>query len=277
VDPGDVGSHLPIGRDEAGVVDLNRIKQLIGKTAHMTFRLVDETGASVPFYVEQSSATVSRALEMIFVARGVPSLGYKTYYVVPSEKPDTFPNASDIKLDADESKPKRILGADQIDKVIEIDQAPIGRTPRSNPATYLKAFVSIREVFAATPDAKRRGFSAGHFSFNVPGGRCETGQGDGTVTVDGLPFDRLNGVEFANPVALRPEGANRFVDVGARARVATNTTALQGSLEKSNADVVRSMVDLIANERWFDANEKVIQTEDDANGVASSTVGRKQG
>ena len=97
---------------------------------------------------------------------------------------------------------------------------------------------------------------------------------DGTVSVDGRPYDRLSVVEFANPAALRPEGSNRYVDAGAGARAATNTTALQGSLEKSNADVVRSMVDLISNERWFDANEKVIQTEDDANGVAISTVGR---
>ncbi len=78
----------------------------------------------------------------------------------------------------------RIEGDAQIPEVVIVDQSPIGRTPRSNPATYLKAFDAIREVFAGTPDAKRRGYSAGHFSFNVPGGRCETCQGDGTVTVE---------------------------------------------------------------------------------------------
>jgi excinuclease ABC subunit A len=78
----------------------------------------------------------------------------------------------------------RLEGDNQTTEVVIVDQSPIGRTPRSNPATYLKAFDAIREVFADTPDAKRRGYTAGHFSFNVPGGRCETCQGDGTVTVE---------------------------------------------------------------------------------------------
>src|SRR5438067_4591226 len=78
----------------------------------------------------------------------------------------------------------RLEGDSNIREVVIVDQSPIGRTPRSNPATYLTAFDAIREVFADTPDAKRRGYSAGHFSFNVPGGRCETCQGDGTVTVE---------------------------------------------------------------------------------------------
>jgi len=77
-----------------------------------------------------------------------------------------------------------IEGAAFIDEVILVDQSPIGRTPRSNPVTYIKAFDGIRELFAATPEAHKRGFSPGHFSFNVPGGRCETCQGDGTVVVE---------------------------------------------------------------------------------------------
>jgi excinuclease ABC subunit A len=77
------------------------------------------------------------------------------------------------------------LEGDQfIDEVVLVDQTPIGRTPRSNPVTYIKAFDAIRELFASLPEAKKRGFTSGHFSFNIPGGRCETCQGDGTVTVE---------------------------------------------------------------------------------------------
>jgi excinuclease ABC subunit A len=79
---------------------------------------------------------------------------------------------------------RQIEGFEFIDDVILVDQSPIGRTPRSNPVTYIKAFDGIRELFAATPEARKRRFSAGHFSFNVPGGRCETCQGDGTVVVE---------------------------------------------------------------------------------------------
>ncbi len=79
---------------------------------------------------------------------------------------------------------KEIAGADNIDDVILVDQSPIGRTPRSNPVTYIKAYDPIREVFASTNAARAKGFNASHFSFNVPGGRCETCQGSGIVTIE---------------------------------------------------------------------------------------------
>jgi excinuclease ABC subunit A len=78
----------------------------------------------------------------------------------------------------------KIEGAKYLNDVVLVDQSPIGRTPRSNPVTYIKAFDCIRDVFAATPEAQKRGYTSGYFSFNIPGGRCETCSGDGTVTVE---------------------------------------------------------------------------------------------
>ena len=77
-----------------------------------------------------------------------------------------------------------ILGLEQLDKIIDIDQSPIGRTPRSNPATYTGVFDMIRDLFAATPDAKARGYKKGRFSFNVKGGRCEACSGDGILKIE---------------------------------------------------------------------------------------------
>jgi excinuclease ABC subunit A len=79
---------------------------------------------------------------------------------------------------------ERIAGLDNIDKVIDIDQSPIGRTPRSNPATYTGVFTPIRELFALLPEAKVRGYRPGRFSFNVHGGRCEACEGDGIIKIE---------------------------------------------------------------------------------------------
>jgi excinuclease ABC subunit A len=79
---------------------------------------------------------------------------------------------------------KEIIGLENIDKIIDIDQSPIGRTPRSNPATYTGLFTPIRELFASTREAKARGYKLGRFSFNVRGGRCETCQGDGVIRIE---------------------------------------------------------------------------------------------
>ena len=81
-------------------------------------------------------------------------------------------------------KCKEILGIENIDKIINIDQSPIGRTPRSNPATYTGVFDLIRDIFATTNEAKLRGYQKGRFSFNVPGGRCEACQGDGVLKIE---------------------------------------------------------------------------------------------
>lgn len=79
---------------------------------------------------------------------------------------------------------KKILGTDNIDKIIHIDQSPIGRTPRSNPATYTGVFTPVRELFASLPESKARGYKPGRFSFNVKGGRCEDCQGDGVIRIE---------------------------------------------------------------------------------------------
>ena len=77
-----------------------------------------------------------------------------------------------------------IEGLENIDKVVEIDQSPIGRTPRSNPATYTGLFTPIRELYAMLPESRERGYKAGRFSFNVKGGRCEACQGDGLKRIE---------------------------------------------------------------------------------------------
>jgi excinuclease ABC subunit A len=79
---------------------------------------------------------------------------------------------------------RRITGLDQLDKIIAVDQSPIGRTPRSNPATYIGLFDQIRDLFAKTPEARARGYKAGRFSFNVKGGRCEVCRGDGQIKIE---------------------------------------------------------------------------------------------
>lgn len=100
-----------------------------------------------------------------------------------------------------------LSGTQYLNECILVDQSPIGRTPRSNPVTYIKAFDDIRALFAAQPDAKRKNFAAGAFSFNVPGGRCDVCEGDGTVTVEmqfladiELPCEECNGTRYKTAI-----------------------------------------------------------------------------
>ena len=89
-----------------------------------------------------------------------------------------------MRTEYEVGKYKKITGLEEIDKVINIDQSPIGRTPRSNPVTYVGVFNSIRDLFASLPESKAHGWTAGRFSFNVKGGRCEACQGAGTNTIE---------------------------------------------------------------------------------------------
>ncbi len=121
---------------------------------------------------------------------------------------------------------ERIEGTELITDVVLVDQAPIGRTPRSNPVTYLKAFDPIRELFAATKDARARGLTASHFSFNVPGGRCEACQGEGVVRVEMqfladvfVPCDHCDGKRFKPQVLevhYRGRGITQVLDLTVR-------------------------------------------------------------
>jgi excinuclease ABC subunit A len=111
---------------------------------------------------------------------------------------------------------RALSGTQHLNDVILVDQSPIGRTPRSNPVTYIKAFDEIRSLFAAQPDAKRRGFAPGSFSFNVPGGRCDVCEGDGTVTVEmqfladiELPCEECNGTRYKSSILdIKYKGRN---------------------------------------------------------------------
>jgi excinuclease ABC subunit A len=113
---------------------------------------------------------------------------------------------------------RKLEGAEFVTDVVLVDQAPIGRTPRSNPVTYLKAFDPIRELFAATKDARSRGLTASHFSFNVPGGRCEACEGEGEVKVEMqfladvfVPCEQCEGKRF-KPQVLEVKYRGRAVD-----------------------------------------------------------------
>jgi excinuclease ABC subunit A len=109
-----------------------------------------------------------------------------------------------------------LTGVERLNDVILVDQTPIGRTPRSNPITYIKGFDLVRELYAAQPEAKRQGLTPGHFSFNVPGGRCNTCEGDGTVTVEmqfladvELPCEDCNGTRYqAKVLQVEYKGKN---------------------------------------------------------------------
>jgi excinuclease ABC subunit A len=123
---------------------------------------------------------------------------------------------------------RELSGSQYLNDVVLVDQSPIGRTPRSNPVTYIKAFDAIRELFAAQPDARRKNLTAGSFSFNVPGGRCDVCEGDGTVTVEmqfladvELPCEECNATRYKTAVLdVKYKGKNIHEVLGMTVREA---------------------------------------------------------
>jgi excinuclease ABC subunit A len=125
--------------------------------------------------------TVSFPLGQLIAVTGVSGSGKSTLvnHILYNALAKRIYNAREVP-----GRHRSISGADQIDKVIHVDQSPIGRTPRSNPATYTGMFDHVRRLFAETPEAKVRGYQPGRFSFNVKGGRCENCTGDGTIKIE---------------------------------------------------------------------------------------------
>lgn len=156
-------------------------------------------------------------LRMLVAITGVSGSGKSTlvhdvlYKALSTEGGKAAPGSCALLYDS-------IEGAAYISDVVLVDQSPIGRTPRSNPITYMKAFDAIRELFAAQPEAQKRSYASGHFSFNVPGGRCEVCQGDGTVTVEmqfladvELVCEECKGTRYkASVLEVRYKGKNIF-------------------------------------------------------------------
>jgi excinuclease ABC subunit A len=161
---------------------------------------------------------------------------------------------------------ERIEGLSQIDRVIDIDQSPIGRTPRSNPATYTGLFAPLRELFAAVPEARARGYDAGRFSFNVKGGRCEACQGDGVLRVEMhflpdvyVPCDVCKGQRYnRETLEIRYRGKNIHevleMTVEDAARFFQNVPAAAGKLQ-TLTDVGLSYVRLGQNATTLSGGE----------------------
>jgi excinuclease ABC subunit A len=148
---------------------------------------------------------------------GKSTLIHQVLYRALMQSLNREPGHSDSKAEPEPTHLYRSLsGTQHLNDVVLVDQSPIGRTPRSNPVTYIKAFDDIRALFAAQPDAKRKGFTAGSFSFNVPGGRCDVCEGDGTVTVEmqfladiELPCEECNATRYKSSILdIKYKGRN---------------------------------------------------------------------
>ena len=166
------------------------------QTSHLTGRRSMNPKHTIRFEGAQShnlkGVDVTIPLNMMVAVTGVSGSGKSTLVhdviyqnlLKRMNRETPVAAAEDWGLPPEKLTCRKVERADLLTSVVLVDQSPIGRTPRSNPVTYSKSFDLIRELFAKTQEADKRGFTAGHFSFNIPGGRCETCQGGGTVTVE---------------------------------------------------------------------------------------------
>jgi excinuclease ABC subunit A len=162
------------GRKEIAIPEIRRKAKGTGKNKQF-IEVVDANGNNL------QNISAKFPLGTLTCVTGVSGSGKSTLTI------DTLYRAASKTLMKSKEQPlehKKIKGLEFVDKVIDIDQSPIGRTPRSNPATYTGAFTPIREWFAGLPESKARGYNAGRFSFNVKGGRCEACSGDGVIKIE---------------------------------------------------------------------------------------------
>ena len=161
-------------------VDPRRIMRIVGAHTHNLKNIDVEIPLGMMVAVTGVSGSGKSTLVHDVLYKSLEAL-HKSRDTEPETPVDTVDAES---ISAPRMACRKIEGAERITTTVMIDQSPIGRTPRSNPVTYIKAFDIVRSLFASTREAEKRGYTAGHFSFNVPGGRCEICQGDGTVTVE---------------------------------------------------------------------------------------------
>jgi excinuclease ABC subunit A len=166
------------------------------KTAQLSERRRPDPKQTIRFFGARAhnlkNIDIAIPLNMMVAVTGVSGSGKSTlvhdviYKSLEQRLRKDLPNEQTEEFESAPEKVTctRVEKIDLLKEVVLVDQSPIGRTPRSNPVTYIKAFDQIRDLFASTKEAQRRGYTGGHFSFNIPGGRCETCQGDGTVTVE---------------------------------------------------------------------------------------------
>jgi excinuclease ABC subunit A len=204
--------HVAVRREKRRV-DRKRMMRISGARLHNLKNIDVEIPLGMLVCVTGVSGSGKSTLVHDVVYRSLEALLQKTE--AAGENPAL---AVDEALESSAAKMtcRRVDGAERLREVVLVDQSPIGRTPRSNPVTYIKAFDLIRSLFASTKEAEKRGYTAGHFSFNIPGGRCETCQGDGTVTVEmqfladvELICEECKGTRFKSSILdIRYQGLN---------------------------------------------------------------------